>query len=86
MPNKGKIGNWPKALSKALNLTTSFIASIALGLVAGKWLDDKLAWPYLNGMLFTVIGIIVGTITSFHIMWKNLKDSKSNDPEDKDSK
>lgn len=75
-PNK-KNSNWVKSLSVAINISTTLVSVVALGLITGKWLDDKLQWPCFNGMFFTLAGFILGTISALIIMWNRfIKDKK----------
>lgn len=67
--------DWVKALGKAVNLTTNIVVVIFVTIKGGQWLDNKFPLPYLNGMLFTVVGFIFGTITIIKMMWDKIKES-----------
>lgn len=60
--------NWPKALANAINLATSVAAAVALGILGGGWLDKR----FETGMVFTVIGTLLGIATAGKIMWERL--------------
>jgi len=81
-PDK-KSNNWVKSLSVAINLSTTVVSMVALGLIAGKWLDNKMQWPYLNGMFFTLAGFIGGTVSALMIMWNRFVKVKKGPPKAK---
>ncbi|HHW60989.1 MAG TPA: AtpZ/AtpI family protein [Syntrophomonadaceae bacterium] len=60
--------NWPKALANAINLGTSVAAAIAIGLLGGRWLDDKFG----TEPLITILGLLLGVATAGKMMWERL--------------
>lgn len=66
MPQQNK--NWARALSDALNLTTTIVAAVAVGYFAGKWLDGKFGTePWLM-----VGGFLLGLATAFKSIWDKI--------------
>ncbi len=59
---------WVGTLSTAVNLGSSVAAAIAVGLFGGRWLDNK----FNTGYLFTIIGFILGVLSSGKMMWEKL--------------
>lgn len=60
--------NWVKAMGTAVNLGTSVAAAIALGLLGGRWLDNR----FDMGYLFTILGFLFGVVTAGKMMWEKL--------------
>ncbi len=80
MPQQNK--HWARALSDALNLTTTIVAAVAVGYFAGKWLDGKFDTdPWL-----TVAGFLLGLATAFKSIWDrmNADQKSSNNIKDKE--
>lgn len=77
--------HWVRMLSDVLNVTTTIVASIFLGLWLGQWLDSKFPLPWLEGMFFTIIGFLLGVITAGRVLWvKGIKEwSDSNGDKNK---
>jgi len=72
--------NWVRALSDALNMGTTIVASVVLGFLGGKWLDDKFGtYPWV-----TLVGFLLGFGTSIKVIWdkavgtKNSNESNDN--------
>ncbi|MDD3363952.1 MAG: AtpZ/AtpI family protein [Syntrophomonas sp.] len=59
---------WVKSMGTAVNLGTSVAAAIAVGLIGGKWLDNR----FDMGYLFTILGFLLGVITAGKMMWERL--------------
>lgn len=72
MPQPQK--NWARALSDALNLSTTIVAAVAVGYFAGRWLDGKFdTEPWL-----TVAGFLLGLATAFKTIFDRINaDNKS---------
>lgn len=60
--------NWAKSLAQAMNMSTSIVAAIAIGLFAGRWLDGKLD----TGYLMTMIGFVLGIASAGKMLWEKL--------------
>ncbi len=71
-----KKANWAKSLTMALNLATSVGAAIGIGLFGGKWLDAK----FDTGILLTIIGFLLGVVTSGKMMWEKLTEEERKSP------
>ncbi len=66
MPQQNK--HWARALSDALNLTTTIVAAVAVGYFAGQWLDGKFdTEPWL-----TVLGFLLGLATAFKTIFERM--------------
>jgi len=72
--------NWIRPLSDALNMGTTIVASVVLGFLGGKWLDDKFGtYPWV-----TLVGFLLGFGTSIKVIWdkavgtKNSNESNDN--------
>ncbi|MFA7077943.1 MAG: AtpZ/AtpI family protein [Syntrophomonas sp.] len=72
--------NWVKAMGTAINLGTSVAAAIAVGLLGGRWLDNR----FDMGYLFTVLGLLFGLLTAGKMMWdKLMRESSSSFPDNR---
>ena len=66
MPGKPN-GTW-SALSEAANIGFTTVATVAVGLFAGRWADNYLdAFPW-----FTVAGIVVGMLAGLWSIYKKI--------------
>jgi ATP synthase protein I len=72
--DKGGEG-WQRSLQEAspfIGIGATMAASLALGLLGGRWLDGKLGtWP-----LFFLVGAGVGMIASFYHLFKTVAGRK----------
>ena len=69
--------NWAKSLTMALNLSTSVVAAVALGLFAGKWLDGK----FHTGYILTMAGFGLGAASAGKMLWDRLMGDGVNIPQ-----
>ena len=61
--------HWARALSDAVNMTTTIAASVAVGYFGGKWLDNRFETdPWL-----TLVGFLLGVMTAGKVMWDKVK-------------
>jgi len=69
--------NWAKALTSALNLATNVAAVLAIGLLGGRWLDNR----FETTPLLTILGFMLGAASAGKIMWDQLmaQDRKKRD-------
>ena len=66
---------WVKPLSNAVSLGTSIAAAIALP----TWVGTRLDQSYETGVLWTLVGLLFGMLTSGKMVWSRLmKDDSSN--------
>jgi F0F1-type ATP synthase assembly protein I len=69
MEEKKKSNNWVKQLSDAINMVTSLAAAVALCVLGGYFLDNKLGTdPWLK-----LAGSVLGVATGFKMMWDRIK-------------
>jgi len=59
---------WVKSMGMAVNLGTSVAAAVAIGLLGGRWLDNR----FDMGYLFTILGFLFGVVTAGKMMWEKL--------------
>lgn len=78
--------NWAKSLTMAINLATNVAAVLAIGLLGGRWLDNR----YDTTPWLTIIGFILGSLTAMKMMWDKLMEQdrkrKASENTDQDQK
>lgn len=67
--------HWARSLSDAINMGTSVVASIAVGVLGGRWLDNK----FDTDPWFFLIGSLLGVATGIKVMWDRAMASSGTD-------